>query len=136
MENSRNHELTEAVQVIRDMAATLLRNQRHEETTESQGLVEFGRSKPPQFSGGYNPEKAELWIREIEKIFQVMNCTEKQKVNYAIFMLIGEAEYRWDNTRKLLENGGININWEVFKTKFLEKYFPNDMRRTKEIDFM
>jgi len=35
-----------------------------------------------------------------------------------------------------LENWGININWEVFKTKFLEKYFPNDVRRTKEIEFM
>jgi len=51
-------------------------------------------------------------------------------------MLIGEAEYWWDNTRKLSKNGGININWEVFKTKFLEKYFPNDVRRTKEIEFM
>ena len=136
MENSRNHELTEAVQAIRDMAATLLRNQRQKETVESQGLEEFRRNKPPQFSGGYNPEKAELWIREIEKIFRVMNCTEKQKVNYAVFMLIGEAEYWWENTRKLLENGGININWEVFKTKFLKKYFPNDVRRTKEIEFM
>jgi len=38
-------------------------------------------------------------------------------------MLIGEAKYWWDNTRKLLENGGININWEVFKTKFLKKIF-------------
>jgi len=66
------------------MATTLLRNQRHEETTESQDLVEFRRNKPSQFSGGYNPEKAKLWIREIEKIFRVMNCTEKQKVNYAI----------------------------------------------------
>jgi len=110
MENSGNHELIEAVKAIRDMAAALLRNQRQEETTESQGLVEFRRNKPPQFSGGYNPEKAELWIREIEKIFRVMNCKEKQKVNYVVFMLIGEAEYWWDNTRKLLENGGININ--------------------------
>ena len=93
MENSRNHELTEAVQAIRDMAATLLRNQRQKETVESQGLEEFRRNKPPQFSGGYNPEKAELWIREIEKIFRVMTCTEKQKINYAIFMLIGETEY-------------------------------------------
>jgi len=35
MEKLRNHELTKAVQAIRDMATTLLRNQRHEGTTES-----------------------------------------------------------------------------------------------------
>jgi len=57
MQNSGNHELTEAVKAIRDMAAALLGNQRHEETTESQGLVEFRRNKPPQFSGAYNPKK-------------------------------------------------------------------------------
>jgi len=43
-ENSRNHELTEAVQAIRDMAAALLRNQKHEGTTESRGLVESRRN--------------------------------------------------------------------------------------------
>jgi len=48
MENSKNHELTEAVQAIRDiMIAALLRNKRHEGTTESQDLVEFRRNKPP-----------------------------------------------------------------------------------------
>ena len=55
--NMRNNELTEAMQAIRDMTAALVRNQRHEWTPESQGLAEFRRNKPPQFSGGYDPEK-------------------------------------------------------------------------------
>jgi len=38
--------------------------------------------------------------------------------------------------QELIGNEGININWKVFKTKFLKKYFPNDVRRTKEIEFM
>nr|KYP38781.1 Transposon Ty3-I Gag-Pol polyprotein [Cajanus cajan] len=103
---------------------------------ESQGLVEFRRNKPSQFDGGYNPEKAELWIKEIEKIFRAMNCPDNQKVNYAVFMLVGEAEYWWDSTRRLLEGGGIIITWKVFRAKFFEKYFPNDVRRAKEIEFM
>jgi len=40
------------------MAVTLMRNQRPEGNPESQGLAEFRRNKPPQFSGGYNPKKA------------------------------------------------------------------------------
>ena len=51
-------------------------------------------------------------------------------------MLVGEAEYWWDGTRRLLEGGRIIITWDVFRTKFLEKYFPNDVRRAKEIEFM
>jgi len=61
-----------------------------------------------------------------------MNYVDNQKVNYVI-MLIGELEYWWDSTRRLLEGMRIIITWEVFRTKFLEKYFPNDVRRAKEI---
>ena len=50
------------------MAVALMRNQRPEGKL-SQGLAEFRRNKPPHFSGGYDPEKAELWIKEMEKIF-------------------------------------------------------------------
>nr|KYP46227.1 hypothetical protein KK1_032220 [Cajanus cajan] len=51
-------------------------------------------------------------------------------------MLVGEAKCWWDSTRRLLEGGGIIITWEVFRAKFFEKYFPNDVRRAKEIEFM
>jgi len=67
--NRRNNELTEAVQAIRDMATTLLRNQRPEGNLESQGLAEFRRNKPSQFFEEYDPEKVELLIKEMEKIF-------------------------------------------------------------------
>jgi len=72
----------------------------------------------------------------MEKIFQVVNCDDNKKVNYVMFMLIGEAEYWWDNIRRLLEGVRIIITWEVFRTNFLEKYFSNDIRRAKEIEFM
>jgi len=68
------------------MVVALIRNQRPEGNPESQGLAKFRRNKPPQFSGGYDPEKAELWIKEMEKIFWVMNCANNQKVNYVVFM--------------------------------------------------
>jgi len=51
-------------------------------------------------------------------------------------MLIGESEYWWDNIQTLLEGGEITITWEIFRTKFLGKYFPDDVRRAKEIKLM
>jgi len=35
-----------------------------------------------------------------------------------------------------LEDEGRQITWEVFKQKFLEKYFPEDLRRRKEVEFL
>jgi len=72
----------------------------------------------------------------MEKIFRVIYCADNQRVNYVVFMLIEEVGYWWDGTRRLLEGGRIIITWDVFRTKFLENYFPNDVRRAKEIEFM
>ena len=36
---------------------------------EYQGLDHFQQNNPPAFIGGYNPDCAQNWIREIEKIF-------------------------------------------------------------------
>ena len=40
--------------------------------TEYQGLSEFRRNDPPQFNGVSGPDSADLWVREIEKIFSAM----------------------------------------------------------------
>jgi len=63
-----------------------------EGTFESQVFVEFRRNKPSQFSWGYNLKNDKLWIKEMEKIFRVMNYFGNQKVNY-LFLLTGEAKY-------------------------------------------
>jgi len=107
--NRRNDELIETIQAIRDMVIEVLRNQRLEEIVESQSLIEYTRNKAPQFSKCYSLQKVELWIKEMEKIFLVRDCSDKQKVNYIVFTFIGESEYWWDSTKRLLEGGGITI---------------------------
>jgi hypothetical protein len=51
-------------------------------------------------------------------------------------MLEGEAEVWWDNSRQRLEAAGTGITWAVFRAEFLEKYFPEDIRSAKEIEFL
>ena len=38
--------------------------------TEYQGLDQFQQNNTPSLNRGYNPDGAQKWIREIEKIFQ------------------------------------------------------------------
>jgi hypothetical protein len=35
-------------------------------------LSEFRKAKPPSFFGDYDPVKAQRWIAQLEKIFEVM----------------------------------------------------------------
>ncbi|XP_040862763.1 uncharacterized protein [Glycine max] len=103
---------------------------------EYQGLDRFQRNNPPSFNGGYNPDGAQNWIREIDKIFRVMACPEGQKVAFGAYTLVEEAEYWWENTRQCLEAEGQDVTWDVFKRVFLEKYFPEDVRNKKEMEFL
>ena len=47
-----------------------------------------------------------------------------------------EAEYGWENTCQCLEVEGQDVTWDVFKRVFLEKYFPEDVRNKKELEFL
>ena len=46
--------------------------------------------------GGYDLEGVEAWLREIEKIFRVMECQDQQKVLFATDILVDEAKYWWE----------------------------------------
>ena len=94
--NDQNRQLTEALQAL----AQVLANQGGGAGAAAyQGIDRFQRNDPPSFKGGYDPEGAEEWVREIEKIFDVIACEEDQKVRFAAYVLIEEAGHWWENTR-------------------------------------
>jgi len=65
-----------------------------------------------------------------------MACLEGQKVAFGTYSLVEEVEYWWENTPQCLEVEGQVVTWEVFKRVFLEKYFHEDVRNKKKMDFL
>nr|KYP32285.1 hypothetical protein KK1_047066 [Cajanus cajan] len=103
---------------------------------ESRDLAEFQKCHPPQFKGEANPEVADHWICELEKIFTVLGCSQERRLAYAVYMLIGEAEHWWRGTHYMLTARGVVVDWDCFRRMFLEKYFPESVRHAKEAKFM
>ncbi|KAF1888803.1 hypothetical protein Lal_00036845 [Lupinus albus] len=103
---------------------------------EYQGLDEFCKRKLSQFHGGFAPDAALEWIQGMKRIFRAMNCSEAQKLAYVTYMLVTEAENWWEFTRRQMEVEGQLISWSTFKAKFLHKYFPTDLKRKKEMEFL
>lgn len=99
-------------------------------------LSEFQKNNPPMFKGAYDPEGAQKWLKEIERIFRVTKYAENQKVRFDTHMLSEEAEDWWVATRTELEAGGGEVTWAVFRDRFMRKYFPEDVRGKKEIEFL
>ncbi|XP_027368273.1 uncharacterized protein LOC113874241 [Abrus precatorius] len=110
--------------------------ERKNEPAPNCGLSEFHKNKPSQFRGRFDPNGAQLWLEELEKIFEAMACSNEEKVAYATFMLAGEAEHWWRIARHQLGTEGIIADWQTFRRRFLEKYFPADLRRRKELEVL
>ncbi|XP_058766033.1 uncharacterized protein LOC131639566 [Vicia villosa] len=105
------------------------------ENAGSRSLATFQRENPPVFKGKHDPDGALEWLKEIERIFRVMDCTQAQKVRYGTHMLAVEADDWWQATRQRLEATGEEITWDVFRREFLRKYYPESVRGKKEIEF-
>ncbi|XP_015944704.1 uncharacterized protein LOC107469839 [Arachis duranensis] len=109
---------------------------RLEEGQTRTSFADFKNIGPPEFRGALDPDKAEEWLKEMEKVFTIFPCTEVQQVNYATFMLKADAEFWWDGARRLLEDAGTDISWVTFKEAFYKKYFPLSVRESKEMEFL
>ncbi|XP_050902090.1 uncharacterized protein LOC127110562 [Lathyrus oleraceus] len=96
---------------------------------------DFFRMNSPEFHGGLNPVKAHEWITNMKRIFQIVHCSEENKVVFSSHMMKGPAVRRWENGSTLMTNQGVPKDWENFKTTFMGKYFPSSLRTQKEFEF-
>ena len=63
----------------------------------------FMKQNPPSFDRKPNPTEAENWFLQMEKLLEALDCIDSQKVRFATFKLIGEAEHWWRSTKAILE---------------------------------
>ena len=99
-------------------------------------LETFLRNHPPTFKGRYDPDGAQMWLKEVERTFRVMQCSEVQMVCFGTHMLAEEANDWWVSTQPILENVGGVVTWVVFRRDFMNRYFLEDVRGKKEIEFL
>ncbi|XP_020204627.1 uncharacterized protein LOC109789965 [Cajanus cajan] len=76
------------------------------------------------------------WLTEIDKIFNVMECLLAQKVRLATFMLTADAHFWWEGVLQRMIDGRVHLNCDNSKRVFLEKYFPDNVRSQKEVEFL
>src|ERR1051325_7734914 len=132
--NGRNYD---AIDEALGMLAGVLRgNQQGAAIGADRQLGNFQRNNPPLFKGTHDSEGAQRWLKEIERIFRVIDCTGELKARYGTHMLAEEAVDWWVATRTEMEEDGIALTWVVFRRAFLRRYFPEDIRGKKEVEFL
>ncbi|KAJ4975401.1 hypothetical protein NE237_000507 [Protea cynaroides] len=64
---------------------------------------------------GDEPSQAAEWLKNMERIFDVMECTEAQKVVFVSHVLLGETDVWWQTTKKIVEADGCTATWAEFE---------------------
>ena len=59
----------------------------------------FRKRKPSEFSGCGDPMEADAWIIEMERIFRMLPCTGRQRVQLVTYMFRDAAELWWMTVR-------------------------------------
>ncbi|MQM15429.1 hypothetical protein Taro_048373, partial [Colocasia esculenta] len=76
-------------------------------------IERFKRMLLPSFKGESDPLLAESWMREIEKIFRAIRCTNEDKVTLATYMLQERADVWWASLlRTWFEDGAVDVAWD------------------------
>jgi hypothetical protein len=58
---------------------------------------EFMSHKPPTFGSSPDPLHDEDWLKSVEKMFNIAQCSDREKVLYAFGRLTGPATDWWES---------------------------------------
>jgi hypothetical protein len=97
-------------------------------------LVEFLRTCPTTFSQAKDPMEAEDGRKGVEKKLVITQCTDREKVLFAVHQLLGTAANCWEtycNTHADVDS----ITWNEFNACFCNHYVPHDTMKLKKKEF-
>ncbi|XP_073015133.1 uncharacterized protein [Primulina eburnea] len=98
-------------------------------------VARFHSMHPPRFSGSEGAEKAELWISEIEELFDLIEYPPECRLRLAVHQLKDRAKMWWSTTLMTLDAQRIIPSWDIFKLKFKESYCPPSFYSSKASEF-
>ncbi|MQM19856.1 hypothetical protein Taro_052870 [Colocasia esculenta] len=93
----------------------------------------FLRLQPPTYSGGPNPDTAEHWVHEIERVFATMRCSAADRVVLAAYQLRGFALEWWRLKMQTTFAGRTEeaITWPELLDVFNDTFFSIQVQQVK-----
>jgi hypothetical protein len=96
---------------------------------------EFMSYKPPTFASSMNPLHADDWLKSVEKLLIIAQCSDRKKVLYASGRLTGPAADWWDSY-STAHDVADTITWAEFATQFRNYHIPTRLMKIKKKEFL
>jgi hypothetical protein len=95
---------------------------------------EFMSHKLPTFGSSPDPLDADDWLKSIEKMLNIAQCSDREKVLYASDCLIGLAADWWDSY-VAAHDVADTITWAEFTMQFRNYHIPAGLMKIKKRSF-
>ena len=96
---------------------------------------EFMSHKPPTFASSLDPLHADDWLKSVEKMLNIAQCSDREKVLYASGRLTGPAADWWDSYTAA-HDAANTITWAEFATQFKNYHIPARLMNIKKKEFL
>jgi hypothetical protein len=91
--------------------------------------------KPPTFANSPDPLDADDWLKSIEKMPNIIQCSDREKVLYAFGRLIDPTADWWDSY-VAAHDAANTITWAEFSTQFRNYHIPAGLMKIKKKEFL
>ncbi|XP_060210488.1 uncharacterized protein LOC132637416 [Lycium barbarum] len=96
---------------------------------------EFLRMKPKEFTGTNPDADPQNFIDELQKIFRVMQATNREAVDFGTFQLKDVAHLWYESWEISRGEDASHATWEEFETAFIDHFLPKKPREAKAWEF-
>jgi hypothetical protein len=96
---------------------------------------EFMSHKPPTFISSPNPLHADDWLKSVEKMLNIAQCSDREKVLYASGRLTGPV-VDWWYSYTAGHDVANNITWAEFTTQFRNYHIPAGLMKINKKEFL
>jgi hypothetical protein len=91
--------------------------------------------KPPTFASSLDPLDADDWLKSVEKMLNIAQCFDQEKVLYASSHLTGPTADWWDSYTAARDIAD-TITWAKFATQFRNYHIPAGLMKIKKKEFL
>jgi hypothetical protein len=119
------------MQVVLQTLNNMQPNQQAPPPPHQSHLAEFLWTRPTTFSQAKDPMEAKDWLKGVEKKLVITQCTDREKILFAVHQLFGTTANWWETYCSTHANVD-SITWNEFNARFRNHYVPCGTMKLKK----
>ncbi|XP_073131484.1 uncharacterized protein [Henckelia pumila] len=95
----------------------------------------FQMYNPTTLKGTEDTSACEGWLEELDQLFESLEYSDERRIKLIVYQLQDLARSAFA-MKQCLENRGIVISWQVFKTEFCQRFLLKSYREDRAGEFV